>query len=257
MNLPTQTTETEAMILAGNGYQLTIAPEAMALRERALTKAAEVVSVTNPEESFVAGHRVREMAALRNIVERSRKMVKEPVLEVGRKIDQAAKDFIADVVVEETRIKALIEDHARKVAEERRIAEEAERRAAEEARAAREAAEAAREAAEKTGRIADVVLAREAERSRLEALAARREAADETHAAKQPDEVRWTWDFEVTDLETVRRSDAALVRIEPNVSEIKRRIAQAAEQYSDPGDIEKKFAEIGIRAFRKPVAKTR
>ena len=251
------TTETEALILAGDGYQLTIAPEAFALRERALTKAANITAVTSHDESYEAGHRVKEIAALRNLVERSRKLVKEPVLEVGRRIDQAAKDFLADLTAEEGRIKQLIESHAYRLAEERRIAEEAERRAAAEARAAREAAEAAQQAAQTIGRIADVVAAQQAERSRLEALATRCAAAEETHAAKQPDEVRWAWDFEVTDLAELARLAPALVRIEPNVSEIKRRIAQAVEQYTDPGNIEEIFAAVGIRAFRKPIVKTR
>lgn len=253
----TTTTETEAMILAGNGYELTIAPEAMALRERALNKAAEIETVANADESYIAGHRVRELAALRNVVERSRKMVKEPVLEVGRKIDQAAKDFLADVLAEENRIKALVEDHARQVAEARRVAEEAERKAAAEARAAREAAEAAQQAAQTTGRIADVVAAQQAEKSRLEALMARCAAAEETHAAKQPDEVRWKWDFEVTDLQLLARIAPTLVRIEPNVLEIKRKIAEAVQQHSDPDLIAEIFEELGLMVFRKPEVRTR
>lgn len=251
------TTTTEAMILAGNGYELTIAPEAMALRERALNKAAEIETVTNADESYIAGHRIKELAALRNVVERSRKMVKEPVLAIGRRIDQAAADFLVDVTAAESRLKLLVEKHAFKLAEERRIAEEAERKAAAEARAAREFAEAAQHAAQATGRIADVVAAQQAEKSRLDALAARCAAAEETNAAKQPDEVRWAWDFEVTDLAELARLSPALVRIEPNVSEIKRRIAQAVEQYTDPGNIEEIFAVVGIRAFRKPIVKTR
>jgi hypothetical protein len=251
------TTETEALILAGDGYQLTIAPEAFALRERALTKAANIVAVTSHDESYEAGHRVKEIAALRNLVERSRKAVKEPVLEVGRRIDQAAKDFLADLNAEEGRIKQLIEGHAYRLAEERRIAEEAERRAAAEARAAREAAEAAQQAAQTTGRIADVVAAQQAEQSRIEALATRCAAADETHAAKQPDEVRWKWDFEVSDIRKLASIAPALVRMEPAVIEIRRKIAEAVEKHDDPALIAEIFAEVGITVFRKPEVRTR
>lgn len=253
----TTTTETEALILAGDGYQLTIAPEAFALRERALTKAANITEVTSHDESYIAGHRIKEMAALRNLVERSRKAVKEPVLEVGRRIDQAAKDFLADLNAEEGRIKQLIEGHAYRLAEERRIADEAERRAAAEARAARESAEAAQQAAQATGRIADVVAAQQAEQSRLEALAARCAAAEETHAAKQPDEVRWKWDFEVSDIRKLASIAPDLVRMEPAVIEIRRKITEAVEKHDDPALIAEIFAVVGITVFRKPEVRTR
>ena len=152
------------LILSGSGYELLVSPDAEARKTELITAAQAIVTVTSNTEASTAQEQVKALAAMRNLTEKSRTTVKEPVLEVGRVIDATAKNFVAGLKTEEDRLKKLIENHAVKVEQERRAAE-AERqriereRLAEVARAER-AAQAAREAQERAEREAREAAAR-------------------------------------------------------------------------------------------------
>jgi len=238
MNTPTE--ETTALILSGQGYEIEIAPEALARRAGLIIAAGAIQHVRDNDESGDAAHHVRNLAALRIEVEKARKLVKEPVLAVGKKIDQAAKDFLADVESEEIRIKKLIGDHATEVARLKAEKEEEERIAFEAARAAREAAE--------SGGIAAVLASKQA-------LAGRLAASSEVAATKIADGVRFAWDFEVVDIHLLARAHPHLVRIEPKRAEILADIKAAAE---DGASMDAYFWQgLGIRPFQKPVVSSR
>ena len=138
--ITTQDTDTTALILAGEGYQLTIAPEAEARKRELLTQATGVTIVRDNDESADAQVVSLRLAQMRIAVEKSRKLVKEPVNRIGKLIDSTAANFIGSLEAEEKRITRLVGEHAAEVARLKRIKEEEERRASEEARAAREAA---------------------------------------------------------------------------------------------------------------------
>jgi hypothetical protein len=250
----TTTEETTALILSGQGYDLQIAPEAEARKAELLGIARAVQHVRDNDESAEAQYHSRSLAAMRIEVEKCRKIVKEPVNRIGKLIDQAAKDFVAEIDAEECRIKKLIGDHAAEVARLRRLKEEEERRAFEEARAAREAAEAAAAAAETSGKIADIIAAKQAESARMDALAARMGASDEVAAAKVADGVRFAWDFEVVDMDIV----VACMREALDITVKRTPVLEWLKGMEAAGEaVEDIAAGHGIRAFKKPVVSTR
>jgi hypothetical protein len=236
----TQLAEITPLILAGDGYQLTIAPDALARRAELMIAAGIVQQVTSNDESGDAAFHMRNLAQLRIEVEKSRKLVKEPVNRIGKMIDAAAKDFLADVESEENRIKRLIGDHATEVARLKAEKEEQERIAFDAARAAREAAE--------SGGIAAVLAAKKA-------LAERMDASAEVAATNVANGVRFAWDFEVEDMKL-------LAAVKPDFVEMteRRAVILAWIKALDAGEVEDVdlhcFA-AGIRAFKKPVVSSR
>lgn len=249
------TTSTESLILTGEGYGISVAPDAVALRDSLLALAARVSSVADNQESAEASFHMRKLAALRVEIEKTRKRIKEPVLAVGKKIDQCAKDFLASLEAEESRLRKLIADHATEVERERVRREAEERRAAEAARRAREEAEAAVAEAERTNRIADVIAARQAESELSAAREARMDAAEETAQAVVPDGIRFAWDYEVIDAHKLAMKHPELVRIEVRRAEMLAAIKDAANEGASMQPWA--WEDIGIRPFQKSVVSTR
>lgn len=177
-------TENQILTLSGDGYGLTVKTEAIALKESLLQSALTVQKIESEPEVAQARALVKQLAAFRTQLEKSRKAVKEPVLEVGRKIDAAAEKFGAEVLAEEKRIIALGQAYAaeqerirRQVAEKmRREAEEAARKAAEEARILAQQAAAA-EAALRKSQNAEAEAIQRAEVEMKKRIEAEREAA--------------------------------------------------------------------------------
>lgn len=247
-------TTQEALMLSGNGYEIAVSPAALERREHVIANSTTIDSVRTNAESADAAFHVRALADLRLETERCRKAIKEPVLEVGKRIDNAAKAFLAEVHSEEIRLKGLIGMHAAKVARQRAAAEAAERKAADDARRAREAAEAAAQTASESGRLADLVAAKQAEAARTETLAARGECADVTAATKVADGVRFVWDFEVVDEDKVFMNLRPACEITVRRAPVLEWIKALEKQGEDPELLTKPY---GIRAFKKPVVATR
>lgn len=273
--------KTNTLILAGDGYSLTIAPEAETVKAELIKHAALIVEVRDPSGADAARNQIKELAAMRNTVEKSRKTVKEPVLQVGKDIDQKAKDFVAEIEEQEKRLSRLMGDYAALVErerqrvlremEEKRQAEEKARREAEEARLkAEREAEAARIAAEKAmwqevdDRSAEEQAAAEYQRAKAEAEAARQKEAEEAAARAatvvamvptKTEGVKFVHDFEVLEIQHLAFQRPALVKMEPKRAEIlsfiKERIAEGI------GDDDPSWAEIGLKITRKPVVSTR
>lgn len=120
---------------------VTFTANALALRGSALEKSALVARVHDPDSQAKAVEAQKELSNAINLTERARKAAKEPVLEFGRRIDDAAKAFVADLKAEQLRVASLVGDYQQleqarvRAAEQARLAEaaklEAERRAAE------------------------------------------------------------------------------------------------------------------------------
>ena len=224
------------IILSGDGYSLTIDPNAHERKQEILALSSDITKVTTNDESGDARVHLSRLSAMRIEVDKCRKEIKEPVLRVGKLIDQAAKDFLSDIEMEENRIKGLIGDHANEVARLKAIAEAEERKAFELARQAREAVE-------ESGRIADV-LAHKA------AVAAKLAASNEVAETKVAQGVRFAWDFEVTDI-------AKLYSLRPDLVELTFRRSLILATLKDMDEhgytVEALATELGIRAFKKPV----
>lgn len=235
----TELSEITPLILAGDGYQLTISAEAEQRKAELLSKAEAITIVTDNDQSAKAQFQTRSLAAMRIEVEKSRKIVKEPVNRIGKMIDNAAADFLAEIVAEENRIKKLVGDHANEVM---RI--KAEKEAAE--RAAFEAARAAREAAEEGG-IAAVIAAKKLTAEKLQ-------ASNEVAATKLASGIRYAWDFEVDDINVVAKAEPLFVTMEIKRSSV---LAWIRELESADEDVAARLALVGISAFKKPIVSTR
>ena len=160
---------TTALAILGDGYQITITPEAERQKATILTAARAVVAVTDADSCDIAQSRLRSLASVRTAVESSRKIVKAPVIDLGKKIDGIAADFVADVVAEEARLSALVTEYAR---EQQRMKREAEL-----------AAEQERQRVERERHEAEMAAQREAARIERERQAAER-AAHEAEIAR-------------------------------------------------------------------------
>jgi hypothetical protein len=227
--------EITPLILAGDGYQLTISPEAEARKAVLIEKASTITTVTSNDESGKAQFQTRSLAAMRIEVEKSRKLVKEPVNRIGKMIDQAAADFLIEITAEEGRIKQLINNHAEEVMRIKSEKEAAERAAFDAARAAREAAE--------EGGIAAVLAAKKAAAEKLE-------ASNQVASTKLSDGIRFAWDFEIDDISVFYAAEPDLCEITPKRASI----LAALKELESNGF---KVAMPGIRAFKKPIVSSR
>jgi hypothetical protein len=237
--MTTNTTELMPLILAGDGYQLTIADEAIQRKAEMIANSASITAVNDNDDSAQAQFHCRQLAAMRIEVEKSRKLVKEPVNRIGKLIDQAAAEFLVEVQAEEGRIKKLVGDHAEEVLRIKAEKEAAERAAFNVARAAREAAE--------DGGIAAVLAAKKAAAEKLD-------ASNQVAATKVADGVRFAWDFEVTDIEAVYRAVPELVSLEVKRSAVLAWLKSLEEDGAHVAAV----AEVAhIRAFKKPIVSSR
>ena len=227
------------LILAGDGYELTISDEAIQRKAEMLSNSAVITAVGDNDESAVAQRHTRQLAAMRIEVEKSRKLVKEPVNRIGKMIDTAAAEFLIEINAEEGRIKRLIGRHAEEVLRLKAEAERVERAAFEAARAAREAAE--------EGGIAAVIAAKKAAAEKMEASA-------EVATTKIAEGVRFAWDFEVDNIEAVYRAAPEFITLEIKRSAVLEwfREMERADQ-----DVAAVASLANIRAFKKPIVSSR
>ena len=176
-------------------------PAAVQRREEALDGLAMVARVSTPEENERAVAAQAAAAALRSDTEKARKMMKDPVLEFGRTIDNAARTFIAPVEAELMRVAREVGNYQQQV-EAKRKAEEAARLLEQQRMEAERNAEIARVAREEAERV-----------SKLEAAAAeaRRKASAE-EATKLEAEVKRQ--KELAQAQTLERMDAIQERFD-------------------------------------------
>lgn len=235
----TELSEITPLILAGDGYQLTISEEATARKTALLAKSGSITTVASNDDSGRAQFQTRSLAAMRIEVEKSRKLVKEPVNRIGKMIDAAAAEFLEEIVAEENRIKKLVGAHAEEVLRIKAEKERIEREAFEAARAAREAAE--------EGGIAAVIAAKKAAAEKLQRSA-------EVAATKVASGIRFAWDFEVDDINIVAKAEPLFVSMEIKRSAV---LAWIRELEAADEDVAVRLALVGISAYKKPIVSTR
>lgn len=235
------------------------APSALALRSSALENSALVARVHNGDSQTRAVSAQKELSSILNLVEKARKAAKEPLLEFSRRIDDAAKGFVADLKDEQLRLAELVGDYqqleqarvraaeqarlaeARKLEEERRAAEQAALREADIQRRKLEAEAAELARAQADAKNAEDRARCEAARLELEkqqalALAQSHEQLDainEAHDRAVADlpvaapvraegqRVREEWAITVSDIWLLAKAHPTCVKIEPRLSEIK------------------------------------
>lgn len=210
--------------------EIIIAPDAIATRDDAVGNASLVGRVENRLQAAGAADALKALKAITKAVEASRTAIKAPVLDLGKRIDATAKQFVAEVEVEITRLTGLLTSYE---VEQRRIAAEEERKRQEEERR-RQAEEAARMAEirrqQEAAARAELLANTERERAAAETqrIAAESAAAIEQAAAAARQAnlsavvevpkvagtvVREDWTFEVTDLRAFAQAHPDLVEI--------------------------------------------
>lgn len=210
-----------------------ISQEARDHRNALLALTADVTTVTTAEEARIAAEVLKNVKAFTRTIEETRKIVKEPVLAIGRKVDDVAKEMTVKLDAEATRISRALGDYQ---AEEQRKAAEARRKAAEEEQRIKD------EAAQK--------LADAAQSSRSEAAYEKKAEKIETAAFNQIAEVkaglttaapiagtstRREVAFEVTDIEALYEAAPAFVILTVNTAALKAALKALPEGKSLPG----------------------
>lgn len=242
------------LYLEGDGWKIAISKDAEAIKEGLLESAKGIVSVTSQMEALSARNQRDDINKMLVDVEKYRKIVKEPVLQKGREIDQCASSFTMDLTAEKLRIDKLLGDFARAEEEKRqaaaqeakRLAEEADRieaeriRKEEEAEAAAVMAERARDEAESKAEQRDASkaqkeaqrIADEAERLRIQQEATQRQSYCSTQlATAEPmkGSAKPVLDFVVRSLEELFRAAPDMVELTPRRREILNRLKAQQE----------------------------
>ncbi len=215
--------------------QIAIEPEVREKSHALLMEAGEILAVANNFDQETAAEVLARLQEMARGVERARKAVKDPVLEVGRRIDAIAGEFSCPLEAEADRIGRLIGSYRTSLQAEiaRREREERERRGQliedanrEKARLDAEAAAAKtdEERQEAEARAQDLV------RQTNAALVESKQA--EVNARMRPAGIvdRGSWKFEVEDIGKLFESRPDLCLIEPNGAAIRGAIKAGLRQ---------------------------
>jgi hypothetical protein len=188
-----------------------------------LAESKLVVSCRNMDEQTVAVHSAREIKRLVSEVEKTRKAVKEPVITIGKRIDELARTFCLPLETELSRVNALVTTF--QLAEQRRVQaefEEQQRQAAKAQADIKAAAELAAGASTVQDEIAAHNLTEEAEANLDVAV-----AAPQPEAARAAGlVVRTTIEFEITDAKALYAAMPNFFELTPRRSIIRDTITE-------------------------------
>lgn len=210
--------------------EISLLPEAEKLKKQLLNQARTVETITDAFEADCAADVLKNISTAVKDMEATRKEVKAPVLELGRRIDGVAKEWLSDLDAEKKRINRTLGDYQ---AEQDRIRRDAERRE--------------REAQEKARREAEEALADGDEKAAAEATEKIAESsAKVSKAAHRPEgvSVRTAYKFEVEDIDALFKAAPHLCKVEPDNAAIR-------------AAIKKNQAIPGLRVWQESSAVTR
>ena len=120
--------DTLEIIVSGSlpSPQIELSPAAFNARTLALEASGRIKAIASVADLDAAASALTKLKALTRSVEDSRKEVKAPVLEVGRRIDAVAKDYLTSLESEATRLSVIVgsyqEAQRRKAEKERQAA---------------------------------------------------------------------------------------------------------------------------------------
>jgi hypothetical protein len=224
-------------LLTVNGAELVSASATQAAfdkRDELALTCGTVKVVANAAQAEHAAATLREVKGFTRLIEDSRKVVKEPVLTLTKKIDGLAKELTEHLETEAARVSRLLGAYQ---LEQARIAREAQEKAyQEEQRLIREAA-AKRDEIELSSRSAAVSERRidKLEAKTFDAIATVRAGAATIAAAKPVGiSTRNVVKFEVTDVHALYAARPELVKLEPNAGVINA-VLRGSPKASIPG----------------------
>jgi len=196
--------------------EIELTPAAFNAREIALLTSGNIKAIATVSDLDAAAGALTTIKSLTRSIEDSRKEVKAPVLEVGRRIDAVAKDYLAPLDTEARRLSIMVgsyqEAAVRKAAKEREAQAAIQAAAVEEMIAKQNAAAASGdEAAGDTARAkaADIIAA-----SQIAATNAEGPKADGIVT-------RTAWKFEVSDIDALYAARPELCVVTPNNAAIR------------------------------------
>jgi len=196
--------------------EIELTPAAFNAREIALLTSGNIKAIATFSDLDAAAGALTTIKSLTRSIEDSRKEVKAPVLEVGRRIDAVAKDYLAPLDTEARRLSIMVgsyqEAAVRKAAKEREAQAAIQAAAVEEMIAKQNAAAASGdEAAGDTARAkaADIIAA-----SQIAATNAEGPKADGIVT-------RTAWKFEVSDIDALYAARPELCVVTPNNAAIR------------------------------------
>lgn len=99
-------------LIIRDDLSITFAPKADEIKAAALERSALVNRVRNAGENAQAVEAQVEIERVIHLVESSRKTVKQPIIDLGRRIDSTAAEYRAELEAEKLRLSQLVGDYA-------------------------------------------------------------------------------------------------------------------------------------------------
>lgn len=211
-----------------------IPTEAHTLKAAALESSALIFKVDSKETHDAAVDAQKKLLGLKRRLEKAREAAKRPLLDIGKKIDQAVREFTADIDEEGNRVAGLVNEYI----EAQRIREAAEKRLQD--------AELSRLQQERNEKLALAATVEQQdaineEYSRKEQMA-QMSTVEPTRAHGQV--VRTDWEVIVSDVHALYRSHPNCVDLKPRLSEIKALLNAGVEVR---GVVAKRSAKATVR----------
>lgn len=225
-----------------DAVSISVLPSTLDAKALVIAEASEIAEVNDAFEADCAVQVVRKIKALQAQVERSRKEVKKPVLDLGRRIDSIADEFCVDLSAEASRIQALLNAHVERELRARAEIERQQREAARKAEEDRRHQEAEARRLEEEKRQAEAAAAAPFDAQEKEEAEAKLAELDARLTAHPPPPVpvsrpiaqpaplppapaaKEVWHYKVTDIAALYATKPELVRLSENVSAIKAEI---------------------------------
>ena len=209
--------------------EIELSPAAFNARAAALLASGNVRAIASVSDLDEAAAALTNIKSLTRSIEDSRKDVKAPVLEVGRRIDTVAKEYLAPLEVEASRLSVIVgsyqEASRRKAEKEREEAAKAQAAALAELDRAQAAAVASGDAA--AADAARAVAADKIAESQLAVVAAEGARLDGITT-------RTAWKFDVSDINALFTARPELCIVTPNNAAI-RAVIKANRGAAIPG----------------------
>lgn len=189
------------------GVEVALLPDAEQTKRVLLQGSRTIKVIEDAFDAECAADQLKNLSSAIKDMEDARKTVKAPVLDLGRRIDAIAKEWLAEIESEKKRISRVLGDY--------QLAERKKREAAE--YEARKAEIEAREKAEAALADGDVEAAQAAADKIVESKA----MVEASHHKISGTSVREVVKFEVEDIEALFKARPDLCKIEPNTALIR------------------------------------
>lgn len=207
--------------------QIALLPEAERRRDALLAEAVSITQIQGSFDAQIATDALKGIKELLKSVESARKEIKQPVLDIGREIDNVAKCFGNELTGESNRLSRLIGAYQsaerEKAARERRRLEDEERRLRQEAARKQFEAESEAKSQEAVEEAATAVAQVRSQRAELKS------------AEPQGAQLRTYWKYEVEDIEALYNARPELCNIEPDGTAIREFLKRTKGKHKLPG----------------------